>query len=242
MNRFTFRAFSFFVLNFCFIALVACNNNPADRDTAQNTIGQSLTLNYNSGELAVIGVEDAMDELQDATLDDSMRFHDDFFRGHHFRHGGRFGRGGPRIGGGPRMLRDSTGNHLGSILRSLALTDTQKTQVRVLMDGHRNCIQEPLQAFRDANQAILDSTNVLRKAIKDSVHSGLLTREEAKDKLHALSESTREAILANPDSAAPMAAMCACKQTLLDDVAALFDETQLSAWNDWVGDLTGFCF
>ncbi len=242
MNRFTFRALSFFAINICFIALVACNNNPADSNNAQNSPGQSLALDYNSGELAVTGVEDAMDALQDPTLEDSMRFHDELFRGHHFRGGGQFGRGGPKRGHGPRMLRDSTGNHLGSILRSLALTDDQQTQVRDLMDANRDCMQEPLQAFRDANQTLLDSVNVLRRAIKDSVHSGLLTRDEAKDKLDTLRDSTHEAILANPASAAPMAAMCDCKQTLLNAIAALLDETQLAVWNDWVAGLTGQCF
>lgn len=238
MNRFTFRALSFFALNFCFMALVACNNNPADSD---NSLGQSLALNYNSGELAVISVEDAMDALQDPTLEDSMRFHDDLFRGHHFRRGGRFGRGGPQMGG-PRMLRDSTGNHLGSILRYLSLEETQRTLVRDLMDAHRSCMQEPLEAFRAANESVLEAANVLRRAIKDSVQSDLLTREEAKVKLQALRDTTHEAILANPDSAAPIADMCACKQTLLDAIAAILDDTQLAGWNDWIGGLSGPCF
>lgn len=242
MNRFTFRTLMFLALNLSLMALVACNNNPADSSNAQDGSGQSLALDYSSGEFAILGVEDAMDELQDATLEDSMCFNDDFFHGHHFRRGGRFGRGGPKPGFGPRILRDSTGNHLGRILRELTLTDTQKVRVRDLMDAHRECIQEPLQAFREANQAILDSANVQRRAIKDSVRAGLLTREEAKGKLEALSNSTRAAILANPNSAAPIADMCACKQTLLDAIAAILDETQLAAWNEWVGGLNGICF
>ncbi|MCG8606604.1 hypothetical protein MJD09_16675 [bacterium] len=220
---------------FMLMAMIACNGeNPADN--------QISDIDLESGEFAIIEVADAMDAIEDATMETAMGFSPGLFDGGFFRNGGRFGRGGPRGPFGLRALRLKTGNHLKEVLRELNLSEEQKLQLRELMSGQRECIQEPLQAFRDANQEIIDAANVERQTIIDSYRNGEITREEAKDLLEALNETTREAILANPESEAPIQAMCDCKLSLFDNVHAILDETQQAAWDEWVAGLDSGCF
>lgn len=217
------------------LGLMSCNaNNPSSPN--------SDDIDLESGEFALFSVNDALDGIEDATIDTEMRFNPDMRNGRMFRDGGPFGRRGPRGPFGPRMSRDSTGNHLGAILRELGLTDDQKSQVRELMSGHRECIQEPLDALIAANQDIIDAANVERSAIIDSVRSDAITRAEAEELLRTLSENTREAIASNPDSEAPRQAICDCKLALLDNVRAILDEAQQTAWDEWLAERTGGCF
>lgn len=226
----------------CFFSLFAillltgfpgCNGNLTDANQADG-------IDLASGEFAVFDTNDIMDQIQDATIDSDMSFSRDFMNGNLFRRGGRFGMGGPRMSG-PRRSRGRTGNHFG-VLKDLALTDEQKTQAREAMAGHRDCIQAHLQAFRDANQAIIDAANEQRRAIRESVRAGELTREEARAQIGAINASTREAILNNPDSQGPIQALCDCKTALFDSIRAILDETQQVAWDEWVAGLSGLCF
>lgn len=217
------------------LGLMSCNaNNPSSSN--------SDDIDLESGEFALFSVNDALDGIEDATMDTDMRFNPDMRNGRMFRDGGPFGRRGPRGPFGPRMGRDSTGNHLGSILRELGLTDDQMSQVRELMSGHRECVQEPLDALIAANQELIDAANVERSAIIDSVRSGAITRDKAEELLRALSENTREAIANNPDSEAPRQAICDCKFALLDNARAILDETQQAVWDEWLAERTGGCF
>lgn len=217
------------------VGLMSCNS---DNPSSSN----SDDIDLESGEFALFSVNDAMDGIEDATLDAEMRFDPDMRNGRTFRDGGPFGRRGPRGPFGPRTSRDSTGNHLGSILRELGFTDDQKAQLRELMSGHRECVQEPLDALIAANQDVIDAANLERSAIIDSVSSGAITRDVAKELLRALSESTREAIDSNPDSEAPLQAICDCKFALLDNVRAILDETQQTGWDEWIATRSGGCF
>ena len=111
-----------------------------------------------------------------------------------------------------------------------------------LMAGHRECVQEPLQAFREANQDLIAAANEQRQPIMAALQSGDLTREEAREQLRELSESTREAIRNNPDNEPFKEAMCACKTANFDNVRAVLDETQQATWDAWVASLGGGCF
>ena len=134
------------------------------------------------------------------------------------------------------------GKHLGSVFRDLGLTEDQRAQLHDLMTGHRECVQEPLQAFRDANQDLIAAANEQRQTIKDAVQNGEITREEAMEQLRALSESTRELIRNNPDNEPFKEALCACKLAHFDNVRAILDETQQATWDAWVAGLESECF
>ena len=114
--------------------------------------------------------------------------------------------------------------------------------MRELMAGHRGCVQEPLQAFREANQDAIAAANEQRQAIKDAVQNGDITREEARQQLRELSESTREAIRNNPENEPFKEALCACKLAHFDNIRAGLNETQQATWDAWVASLEGGCF
>jgi hypothetical protein len=228
MMKFT-KAFLLLCSVLLLIGMVACNTrNPTDNQVSD--------VDLASGEFAIFEVADAMDAIEDATIETAMRFGPSFSNGSIFRNGSQFGRRGPRA------LRLLSGNHLREILRELNPSEEQKSQLRELMSGQRDCIQEPLQAFRDANQELLDAANTERQTIMDSYRNGEITREEAKDLLKALSETTREAILVNSESEAPMQAMCDCKLALFENVRAMLDETQQASWDEWAAGLDSGCF
>lgn len=218
-----------------FIGMIGCQG-----ESGLNN--QSVEADFDSGEFALFDFDDAMDAIEDATLEKPMGINPELFNGNFFRNGGAFGPRAPRGPLGPRMQRGRIGNHLGEVLSELDLSEEQKSQIRELMSGHRECIQEPLQAFREANQDIMDDANEERRAIIDELRNGQIDRDKAREQLRALNEITRKAIQNNPESQTASQAMCDCKLTLLDNVRAILNGAQPAAWDEWVAGLEGPCF
>jgi len=216
-----------------FLTIIGCNT-----DTGANNNSQ---LDFESGAFALFDFEDAVSAVEDATMENLMRMNPGLLNGDFFRTNGPFGPRGPRGPSGRGGPGARFGNHLGSILRNLGLTEEQRTQLHELMAGHRECVQEPLQAFREANQDLITTANEQRQAIMDEVRNGDITTEEAREQLRELSESTRKAIRNNPDNQSFKEALCACKAAHFDNVRALLDETQQATWDVWVASLEGDC-
>ena len=226
-----------FLVVLIFSTIIGCNT-----DTGVNNDSQ---LDFESGAFALFDFEDAVGAVEDATTENLMRMNPGLFNGDFFRNNGPFGPRGPRgpFGrGGPSGMGSRFGKHLGSILRDLSLTEDQRAQLRELMAGNRECVQIPLQDFREANQDVIAAANEQRQAIIDALQNGDITNEEAKEQLRELSENTREAIRNNPDNEPFKEALCACKLTHFDNVRAVLDETQQATWDAWVGSLEGGCF
>ena len=226
-----------FLLIMSFLMIIGCNTD--------NAVNNDSQLDFESGAFAFFDFEDAVDAVEDATMENLMRLNPGIFNGDSFRNNGPFGPRGPKgpFGrGGPSGLGAKFGNHLGHILRDLSLTEDQRSQLSELMTGHRECVQIPLQDFREANQDAIAAANEQRQAIIDALQGGNITREEAREQLRELSESTREAIRNNPDNEPFKEALCACKLTHFDNVRAFLDETQKATWDAWVASLEGGCF
>ena len=226
-----------FLIIMSFLMIIGCNTETGVSDDAQ--------IDFESGAFALFDFEDAVGAVEDATMENMMRIDPALLNGGFFRNNGHFGPRGPRgpFGrGGPQGLGARFGNHLGPILKDLGLTEEQRTQLRELMSEHRECVQEPLQAFREANQDLIADANEQRQGIKEAVQNGDLSREEAREQLHELSESTREAIRNNPDNEPFKEALCACKLAHFDNVRDILDETQQATWDAWVASLESGCF
>ncbi len=223
-----------FLIIMTFLMIIGCNTGTGVNNDSQ--------LDFESGAFALFDFEDAVGAVEDATIENLMRMNPGLFNGDFFRTNGPFGPRGPRGPSGRGGSGARFGNHLGSILRNLGLTEEQRTQLHELMAGHRECVQEPLQAFREANQDLITAANEQRQAIMDALQNGDLTREKAREQLRELSESTREAIRNNPDNEPFKEAMCACKTANFDNVRAVLDETQQATWDAWVATLDGGCF
>jgi len=223
-----------FLVVFSFLTIIGCNT-----DTSVNNDSQ---LDFESGAFALFDFEDAVGAIEDATMENLMRMNPGLFNGDFFRTNGPFGPRGPRGPSGRGGPGARFGNHLGAILRDLRLTEDQRAQLGGLMTGHRECVQVPLQAFREVNQDLLAAANEQRQAIMEAVQNGDITREEAREQLRELSESTREAIRNNPDNGPFREALCVCKLAHFDNVRAVLDETQQATWDAWVGSLEGDCF
>lgn len=227
-----------FLIIMSFLMVVGCNTD--------NAVNNDSQLDFQSGAFALFDFEDAVGAVEDATMENLMRMNPGLLNGDFFRNNGPFGPRGPKgpFGrGGPSGLGARFGNHLGSILKNLDLTGERRTQLRELMADHRECVQIPLQAFREANQDLIAAANEERQAIKEAVQNGDLTPEDARKQLRELSKSTRETIRNNPDNEPFKEALCACKLVLFDNVRAILDEkTQQSKWDEWVASLEGDCF
>ncbi len=208
-------------------------------------VNEDSLLDCESAAFAHFDFEDAVVAVEDATMEKAMQINPGLFSGDFFRGNGPFAPRGPRgpFGrGGPGGLGERFGKHLGRIFRDLDLTEQQRTDLHDLMAAHRECVQEPLQAFRDANQDIIDAANEQRQAIMDALQNGDITREEAREQLRELSESTRELIRNNPENEPFRQALCACKLAHFDNVRAILDETQQASWDAWVASLENGCF
>ncbi|MGH7493526.1 MAG: hypothetical protein ACREOO_14205 [bacterium] len=197
--------------------LTACQQSLSPEENSEAT-------NLDSPELAVAGFDDFMANVEGATLDKEMGISPVF-------HGGRFHHRRPGFLFGP-------GAHVGRILRELAVSREQITQIREQLQAQRTCAREPLENLRAANQDLIDAANAQRRAVLDSVRNGELTREEAHARLKTINDSTRQAIRDNPDNAPFLQTLCDCRNTLFAGIRALLTEAQQTQWDEWVAGLT----
>lgn len=219
-----------------FAAFVGCNS-----DTS--TDNQTSDLDFESGEFAIFGFDDLSASVSDATLEKDASVDPGVFTGEHFSNGGQFGRRGPRGAFGPhRGFGRKRGNHLFEILIELDLNDAQKDQARDLMDGNRDCVKAVLEEFRGAFEEIMADAKEQRQGVKDSVDSGDLTREEAHERIREINAAMRAAIEDTPEGQAAREGLCACQTSLFEAFQAILNETQQTAFDEWVSGLDEGCF
>jgi Spy/CpxP family protein refolding chaperone len=200
---------------------LACDNGEMAGTNNLDTTG------FSGGEFAVVGVEDAYANIEDATLTEMMAMRppvtDDGGFQRHQRHPGQ------------------TGSHLGPILRRLELTEAQREVMRAIVRDHRMQIRPILEQLRLANQDLIDRANHERSRIIESVRNGEISEEQARRLLHEISENTRRAIRNNPENERHLAALCDAKRMLFDDIRSALDDRQRVAWDEWVSGLSGAC-
>jgi hypothetical protein len=196
---------------------------------------------FDSGEFAVFDYEDAMDAVENASLDEEMELDPEIFNGNAFRSGHLFGPQAPFGPMGQRRLRHRTGNHLGEILKTLDLTGEQILQVRELMASHRDCIQDPLAAIRETSQEIINEVNQERHGIVNAHMAGQMTNKGAAEQIESLNLRTRERIREDLQNQEQKVALCECKVALFEGIFDLLDEDQRALWLEWVAGLECPC-
>ena len=214
-NPIIVKIFTSTLLLFSFLLLIGCNeksemiNDPSDNLNA-------------SGDYYVLGIEDAMSSIQDATLENDMGFGEDFGPRRRGHHGGSKGKG----------------LHLGFLFYKLDLSEDQKEALKTLMEGNRECLAEPFEQFREAAKEIMEGTKEQIQAIRDQVKAGDLTREEAREELKILSAATREEIENCEACIEAREAVCACNTTMFDSIGTDLELTkeQLVVWNEWLSE------
>jgi len=172
-----------------------------------------------SAALQLYDYEDAVTAAGDATLDGPMGFPADFPSARYRHHG----------------------PHAGPPLRALDLDPEQQEQILAAFESYRECLREPLAAFREANLEILQRAGQARQQILDDLRNELIDREEAMLRLRELSRATRAAIRNSPASATLRDAICNCREELSDAIREVLDDGQEEAWERWVSRHAGEC-
>jgi hypothetical protein len=176
---------------------------------------------------AVVGAEDQIANVQDATMTNEMTM--------------------PPALGGPGAFRrhhnhpGNPGSHLGFVLRSLELSEEQVEAVRAILMDHRAKITPILERFREINQPLIEQANQERRRILGAVRDEEITPEEARQMLRELSLRVRGEIRSNPANQAIHEELCDAKRETFDEIRAILDDEQQEKWDRWVEALGGPC-
>jgi len=184
-------------------------------------------LPFESDSFAILDADDAFANLQEATLDHEMKMDGAF-------QGGKFG----RHPGHPH----GQGSHLAPVLFQLGLDQDQRVQIFGFVRAQHESMRGVLEGLRTVNADLIATANEERRSIMDAVHNGEMTREEAREQLHAISERTHDAIRDNPDNEPYLQQICDSRQTLIDQIRSILDDGQAATWDEWVSGLDGGCF
>ena len=197
-----------------------------------NTSSNLSDIDLESPDFAILDFDDAMECLNDATLETDFNF-GDFPANNGMGH--RFGN---RNDNHPPFR----GRHFHRIFRELDLTSDQIDLIKDFMNGHKDCMSEAFIGFREANEEIITAAREERREIIQQIHDEVITREEGHELLRELNERTREAVRNNPESILAHEEMCSCKLILLDNIRTVLNADQQVIWDEWVGALEGSCF
>ena len=227
-KRSIMTAFTSTLILFLFFALIGCN----EKSEMVNEPSDNLSA---SGDYYVLGIDDAMSSIEDATLEKDMGFAS-YFRSGEFPPRGEFGFGRFGRHGGFFGEFRGKGLHLGFLFYKLDLSESQKEVIKTLMEGNRECLAEPFEQFREAAKEIMEGKKVQVQAIRDQVRSGGLTRAEARVQLKILNEETREEIKNCEACIEARGAMCTCNATLFESIAEELSVDQLAIWENWLDE------
>ena len=211
MSRFKYAAFPLAVL--ALVGMIACDGSSDPMSTFAPPDG------LQTAELQLYDYEDALAAAGDATLETAMAFPADFPQARHRRHG----------------------PHAGPPLRALELDPEQQEMIAAAFETYRECLSEPLEAFRDATREILLRAEEARLEILEDVRDELIDPEEAMMRLRELNRATREEIRNSPAGAALQEAICDCREELHEAIREILDDEQREAWDRWVAGHSGGC-
>ncbi|KAA3655600.1 MAG: hypothetical protein DWQ10_17110 [Calditrichaeota bacterium] len=223
------RLFTTFMLPLFFLAVYACNN---DNATSPDPVSDA---DYSSSEYAVYEYDDEFAGINDGSLDNDMTLSQDSPRDHQALQANR-GRASFMNRRGHR------GMHLWQLLDSLNLTVDQDTLVKIILMDYRECITVPIQEFRDEATPIIEEARLQRQAIVDSMRAGVITHREAFTEMMSIFKAKHELIKELADQLGLREAMCECKITMFDNIAAILDETQKAIFDEWYAKQWGPCF
>lgn len=206
------------------VALIGCSEKEGVIDNSSSSLDKS-------GDYYVLGIEDGMASIEDATLDKDMGFKPDF-EGKDFFFDKRHER---------KSKFKGKGLKLGLVFYKLNLTDNQKESIKTFFEDNRACVSVPFENFRVAAKAIMEKRKADIKAVRDLVKAGELTRTEARAEIRKINEATKEEIKNNDVCIQAKEDICACNKTLLENIASILDENQLTIWNEWLSNMPRPC-
>ena len=207
------------------ISLTACD---------KSTPVSPETTDLESSEYSVYELEDEFAGITDATLESDMSLAKDAPTDYKAldrnRHNKRF-----------QQRRHYPGLHLHMALDSLNLSEEQRNQVVEFLGQYRECISEPITAFRTEAQSIIDDAKVQRQALRDSLIAGVITREEARAQIQVINQEKRQEMQTLAETLGLQDAICACREVLLQDILSILDETQAATFQLWLDARQGPC-
>lgn len=212
-----------FSVLFLFIALTACKENGLDNMENRDSF---------SDDISAYDFSDAMAELDDATLDKAMGFNEGFTTSDY-----------PAKGFSEKHKKGirHKNNGMKRVFRAMKLTPEQREQVKTFHIEFRECIVPAVKSFREAAKPFIEEANEARKAIREQVRAGELTREEAREQIKALNIETKEKIQNDPTCQEAKEAMCNCRTTFLDSIESILVDSQIEIWEKWKTNHPGSC-
>lgn len=195
------------------IVTIGCTDKSDTLSEPQNKGGET-------SEFFLLGIEDGMNSIEDATLDKDMGFAPAFGKD-------KF----------PRKDRPHRkGFDLLKLFFQLNLTDEQKESIKEYFVQNHECMKTPFAKFHEAAKEIMEGTREERKEIHDRVKSGEISREQGKEEIRALNEKAREDIKNCEECVEAREEICECNKNLLDNISSTLDTDQLTIWKDWLND------
>jgi hypothetical protein len=197
--------------------------------------------NFETSQFVVLDYSDVQNAIEDGTLDTPMTFNATILNDGFLNGTSSFGPGDPAYAGMQWYIRFDFRKHLGMFFQRLNLTGDQKTQIRALAQVYHTAMKPLVQQFYDANKDIIAAANATRKSIVDSLKAGTITRVQTSSDLKGLNQATHAQIDANPASVTIKETMCSERDKLFAGIAAVLQGDQLTAWNNWISNMTNPC-
>ncbi|MBS3945083.1 MAG: hypothetical protein KGZ42_06255 [Melioribacter sp.] len=201
------------------------------RCSQSNEVEPVKSTNFDSPQFIIIDNNDVLNGIEDATLSSEMKFSNSLFNFGILSLTNNLNANDPVIRGIPWLANFDFTKQFGLIFRRLDLTEAQVTDIRALMKTYHESLKPLLKEFQDANKEIVKAANEKRKVIMDDLKNGVITRQQANEKLRILNNETKQQIKNNPASIRITNQICQLNKKLMDDIKALLTSEQVVKWD-----------
>lgn len=108
----------------------------------------------------------------------------------------------------------------------LGLTDEQKAAIEQAREDYKLCSEEYRAIIGEIHRSVFEAANAQRQNIMTRLRAGEITKEEARELMTALRESTKAELEANADFQAAVEAMKICQENLKAAMDSILTDEQ----------------
>ncbi len=205
-----------------------------------NGIDNPRMMQFDSPQYSIIDYNDVRNAIEDAGIDNDMMFNS-IMLNYGFMNANGFTQGSELMRANTWLAEFDGNKNIGWILRSLDLTSAQRDSIDTFIITYHDSMKTLVKSFYNEIKDTIQSANIQRHVIIDSLRNGQINLRQAGNDLTALNIGTRNKIQNDPLVQSIKNDMCEQRTNLFNNIGSVLTAEQLTKWNNMISKIKSPC-